>query len=792
MTTKSKIQNLNQNVSFFSYSICFTLLYLLLTPNPVLAHRQSANHAKNGETISAEQKHLIENLTLQLSGLIGSFQNTSTNDKTELVTQITALAEERKQLLLEIAKQNPGEALRVALPKHLRQKLPDAIQSLVEQDTETEGELTILHVDHEDPSKSRYDFFLATPNGKRLKLHFANFPKGLLTGNTVRANGLALYSADQESNDSDASLLLNGEEDIVKLTVGGNTESSISSAESTAIAPNTFGEQQVAVLLINFTSLPQEPWTLEQAHNAVFNTASDFFLENSYGQTTLNGDVFGWITIDVNPTGCPATDISIQAKIAAGAQGIDLSQYGRIIYAFPDIGCSWSGLGTVGGSPSETWLDGTLLNDYVVTHEVGHNFGLFHSHAFECGIDTVGNSCLTAEYGDALDRMGNSNAGHFNAFQKTRLGWLDYPTSPAVVTANFTGSYQIEPLAANTPGAKAIRFLRDSDPITGQNRWYFLEYRQAIGYDSFLSTSRYGPSVTNGLVFHLGIDGDPNSSNLLDITPNSHEIDWDDMALPVGNSYEDTASGAIVTLDQIDANGAVISVDFGQPQCVRQNPSIIVSPSQGPWVQPGTAVAFDLTVTNNDNDACPNATLNLAATVPSGWQSSIANPTVTLTPGANAVTTFTVTSALTAPDGFYPLEVSAVQQNNPSYWSSVTATYVVSSVNQAPVAVDDSGSTTKATPITLNVLDNDSDPDGDSLELIDVTQPASGSVTIEANGTLTYQPALDFTGNASFQYTISDATSNASAMVTVNVKKGGGGAKDGGGGGGGKGSGRNK
>ena len=52
----------------------------------------------------------------------------------------------------------------------------------------------------------------------------------------------------------------------------------------------------------------------------------------------------------------------------------------------------------------------------------------------------------------------------------------------------------------------------------------------------------------------------------------------------------------------------------------------------------------------------------------------------------------------------------------------------VGAVNDVPVAMDDSGATGKSTPVTIDLLANDSDPDGDSLSLASVGQGANGSV----------------------------------------------------------------
>jgi len=105
---------------------------------------------------------------------------------------------------------------------------------------------------------------------------------------------------------------------------------------------------------------------------------------------------------------------------------------------------------------------------------------------------------------------------------------------------------------------------------------------------------------------------------------------------------------------------------------------------------------------------------------------------------------------------------------------------VVASVNAAPVANDDSVTasvrkTTSYTPKLISVLSNDADPDG-SLDPASVSITAApnkgGTVTVNADGTVSYTPKLKFRGKEVFKYTVRDqagALSNA-ATVTVSVK----------------------
>ncbi len=87
-----------------------------------------------------------------------------------------------------------------------------------------------------------------------------------------------------------------------------------------------------------------------------------------------------------------------------------------------------------------------------------------------------------------------------------------------------------------------------------------------------------------------------------------------------------------------------------------------------------------------------------------------------------------------------------------------------------PEAVDDAASTPADTPVDIDVLGNDSDPENADLEVIAVTQAANGTVQANPDGTLTYVPNSGFQGTDTFTYTVSDGQGGTdTAVVTVEV-----------------------
>ncbi|MDH3741581.1 MAG: Ig-like domain-containing protein, partial [Hyphomicrobiales bacterium] len=99
-----------------------------------------------------------------------------------------------------------------------------------------------------------------------------------------------------------------------------------------------------------------------------------------------------------------------------------------------------------------------------------------------------------------------------------------------------------------------------------------------------------------------------------------------------------------------------------------------------------------------------------------------------------------------------------------------TVTVTVNPVNDAPVANDDAVSTDEDTPLTIDVLANDTDPDRDELFVSDASAD-NGTVTINEDGTLNYTPTSDFNGTDTIAYTINDGnggTDTGTVTVTVN------------------------
>ena len=567
-----------------------------------------------------------------------------------------------------------------------------------------------LEVQVEDSVKGSRILHFLKSNGQRIQLQFADQPPGhLLSGTKVHVDGDLVG-------------------DTLMLGSGGSVQ------VQALPTSNTFGAQKTLVLLVNFTDNTSTPYDTNAAASVTFQTTSQFYMENSYGQTSLTGDVFGWYTIPMSSATCDTANIATLAEKAATASGVNVGAYPRRVYAFPQIGaCAWWGLGTVGGSPAQAWINGAYTLK-VVSHELGHGFGLYHSHSEPC--DPTG--CSIVEYGDDHDTMGNPSADHFNAFQKERLGWLNYGSSPAIQTVTASGSYAIDPYETISSGPKALKILQSTD-ASGYRTWYYVEARTTAGFDA---------DMPAGVVIHTGYEASGNSSYEWDVTPTTSTATW---VLAPGQTYADPTTGMSISTASADSSGAIVDVTIQAAPCVPGTPS--VSLSGGSMAMPGVPASYTVSMKNTDGSTCTPTNFGLADVVPAGWAASFSQSPISLNPGASATTTLSMT-APGGSTGTYGFSVSSVRLNtsgaNGSASGSVTVVTglsVTASASrsgggyQLSATVSAGSSAVKNATVKFTLTD----PKGNSTTFSGTTT-SSGTVTVRnalknsaAKGTYTLQ-----------------------------------------------------
>ena len=162
-------------------------------------------------------------------------------------------------------------------------------------------------------------------------------------------------------------------------------------------------------------------------------------------------------------------------------------------------------------------------------------------------------------------------------------------------------------------------------------------------------------------------------------------------------------------------------------------------------------------IANDSDDVGINAASVAIVTSPAnGTAVPKGDGTVTYTPGESFVGTDSFTYTVADGEGVV---------SNPA-----TVTVTVNAKNQPPVAGNDTATTSKGTPVLINVVANDTDDIGiNGASVAIVTSPVSGTAVPKGNGTVTYTPIVGFTGVDTFTYTVADALGAVSNAATVTV-----------------------
>lgn len=126
-------------------------------------------------------------------------------------------------------------------------------------------------------------------------------------------------------------------------------------------------------------------------------------------------------------------------------------------------------------------------------------------------------------------------------------------------------------------------------------------------------------------------------------------------------------------------------------------------------------------------------------------------------------------------------EVSGTHEMQVIYYEHVGEAHItfdwekIGPPNRAPVAQSDGYETAVDSPINVldpGVLENDSDPDGDSMTAIEVSGPAHGELVLHENGAFSYRPDSGYVGEDSFIYRASDgALQSADTIVKITIQE---------------------
>src|SRR5581483_8236040 len=191
---------------------------------------------------------------------------------------------------------------------------------------------------------------------------------------------------------------------------------------------------------------------------------------------------------------------------------------------------------------------------------------------------------------------------------------------------------------------------------------------------------------------------------------------------PATNFLGSATVGYTITDGSGGTNSALITIN------VTNRPPVAVNDSGS------TPKNVSVSIPALANDSDPDSdSLTIVSVNPTNGTASIVGSNVLFTPATNFLGSATVGYTITD-----------------SFGGTNSALITINVTNRPPTAADDSASTAKNVPVTIPVLGNDTDPDGDPLSIVSVN-PTNGTANIVGTNVV-FTPATNFTGTATIGY----------------------------------------
>ncbi|MEU8523947.1 hypothetical protein [Streptomyces sp. NPDC048577] len=188
--------------------------------------------------------------------------------------------------------------------------------------------------------------------------------------------------------------------------------------------------------------------------------------------------VLGPFKLPMNAVPCNAREVRLKTLALLESKGIKRGEdYDSLSMATPRMGCSWAGLGTVGGP--YTWLQApnSFANLGVVVHEFGHNLGYPHQPGLACKDGRL-TDCTRGSGGKSPMGGGLGTKVGLSATQLIHSGWL---TSSEHQRVKSSDTFTLHPLYGKKSGLRALEVPLGEGKLV-------LEYRRPeAGLDEHLN-----------------------------------------------------------------------------------------------------------------------------------------------------------------------------------------------------------------------------------------------------------------------------------------------------------------
>ncbi|MFM1852732.1 MAG: hypothetical protein RL164_49 [Bacteroidota bacterium] len=298
-----------------------------------------------------------------------------------------------------------------------------------------------------------------------------------------------------------------------------------------------------------------------------------------------------------------------------------------------------------------------------------------------------------------------------------------------------------------------------------------------VAIDNATTTNEDAPVTINitsndtdidGTINIATVDLDPNTSGL-QTTLNTAEGTWTVLNgnltfTPVANFN----GSAAITYTVNDNSGAMSNIASININIVAVNDAPIAVNNSASTLE-DTPITFNITGNDTDVDGTINTTtVDLNPTTP-GIQN-----TFTTAQGTFSVTNGDLTFSPVANFNGTTIVTYTVNDNSGALSNVATVSINITSVNDAPLAINDLATTNEDVPVVISVLSNDTDIEGLNIGSVSITVPSTnGTATVNPNtGVITFTPAANFFGTTSFTYQVCDNGTPVlcdDAVVTITV-----------------------
>ncbi|WP_221793391.1 tandem-95 repeat protein [Oceanobacter mangrovi] len=273
------------------------------------------------------------------------------------------------------------------------------------------------------------------------------------------------------------------------------------------------------------------------------------------------------------------------------------------------------------------------------------------------------------------------------------------------------------------------------------------------------------------------VETDEDTDVTVDVADNDTDVDSGDsvdtatltIVSQPAHGTASVVSGEILYNPDADFNGSdSLTYQIDDQNGATSNVATLIINISG--VNDAPVAANDSSTTDEDTDVVIDVLANdsdVDGTLDVSQVTIIADPThgTVAVDNSTGEITYSPTADYNGSDSF----TYVVKDNEDATSNIATVSLTITSVNDAPVANDDTVTLLEDTTHNINALGNDTDVDGTINGVAIVTGPTDGTVTVNADSSISYTPTADFNGSDSFSYRVMDDLGEWSNTATVTL-----------------------